>query len=72
LDIDRKGRLSKFIAKIRNFCPANFGTEPEAEPAREKYGNLAFVVLCVYPHKKQRRLELKIILSIENEEEPKI
>jgi len=29
-----------------------------------------FVVLCEYPHKNQRGLELKIILSIENDEEP--
>jgi hypothetical protein len=29
-----------------------------------------FVVLCGYPHKNQRGLELKIILSIENDEEP--
>jgi hypothetical protein len=27
--------------------------------------------LCGYPHKNQRFLELKIILSIENNEEPK-
>jgi len=26
--------------------------------------------LCGYPHKNQRGLELKIILSIENDEEP--
>ena len=30
-----------------------------------------FSVLCRYPHKNQRGLELKIILSIENDEEPK-
>ena len=29
-----------------------------------------FVVLCGFPHKNQRGLELKIILSIENDEEP--
>jgi hypothetical protein len=29
-----------------------------------------FVVLCGYPHKNQRGLELKIILPIENDEEP--
>ena len=29
-----------------------------------------FVVLCGYPQKNQRGLELKIILSIENDEEP--
>jgi len=29
-----------------------------------------FAVLCGYPHKNQRGLELKIILSIENDEEP--
>ncbi|OEU42820.1 hypothetical protein BGV40_07485 [Methanosarcina sp. Ant1] len=29
-----------------------------------------FFVLCGYPHKLQRCLELKIILSIENDEEP--
>jgi len=29
-----------------------------------------FVVLCGYPHKNQCDLELKIILSIENDEEP--
>jgi len=29
-----------------------------------------FVVLCRYPHKNQRGLELKITLSIENDEEP--
>jgi len=30
-----------------------------------------FVVLCGYFHKNQRALELKIILSIDNDEEPK-
>ncbi len=30
-----------------------------------------FVVLCGYPFKNQRDLELKIILSIENDEEQK-
>jgi hypothetical protein len=40
LGIDKKDCLSKLIVKIRNFCPANFGTEPEAEPAREKYGRI--------------------------------
>ena len=29
-----------------------------------------FVVLCGYSHKNQRGLELRIILSIENDEEP--
>jgi hypothetical protein len=29
-----------------------------------------FVVLCGYSHKNQRGLEMKIILSIENDEEP--
>jgi len=29
-----------------------------------------FVVLCVYPHKTNGGLELKIILSIENDEDP--
>ena len=29
-----------------------------------------FAVLCGYPHKNQCGLELKIILSIENDEEP--
>ncbi|WP_157197118.1 hypothetical protein [Methanosarcina lacustris] len=29
-----------------------------------------FGVLCGYPHKNQCGLELKIILSIENDEEP--
>jgi hypothetical protein len=33
--------------------------------------NWLFVVLCGYPHKNQRSLELKIILSIENDEEPR-
>ena len=31
-----------------------------------------FVVLCGYHHKNQRGLEVKIILPIENDEEPKI
>jgi hypothetical protein len=30
------------------------------------------VVLCGYPHKNQRGLELRIILSIKNDEEPKL
>jgi len=29
-----------------------------------------FVVLCGYPHENQRGIELKIVLSIENDEEP--
>ena len=32
--------------------------------------NRLFVVLCVYPHKNQCGVELKIILSIGNDEEP--
>jgi hypothetical protein len=30
-----------------------------------------FVALCEYPHNNQRRLELKIVLPIENDKEPK-
>ena len=33
--------------------------------------NWLFVVLCGYPHENQRGIELKIILSIEDDEEPK-
>jgi hypothetical protein len=38
---------------------------------KKRYKEGFFVVLCGYPHKNQRGLELKIILSIENDEEPK-
>jgi hypothetical protein len=37
----------------------------------EKQQIIVFVVLCEYPHKNQRTLELKIMLSTENDEQPK-
>ena len=42
-------------------------------PSTGFFGNKKrlFVVLCGYPHKNQFGLELKIILPIENDEEPK-
>ena len=50
---------------MRDFCRK----EQEGPCTGEKLKGL-FVVLCGYPHKNQRGIELKIILSIENDEEP--